>query len=631
MCIAVALAVTAFAMHVNDAGIIAACVQWRGKLEEMAPTGAVIAVRSSVFVYGVLWFSAPAFATLSGAPEATPVVRLLTLVIVVDGITAVRAAALLRRFEQDRLTKANMIGMLANAAVALPLGFAGAGAYSFASGQLAGSVVTGALVFKMANLPIEFGFDKEITKKLLKFGLPLAASLGIEAVLLNADFVIVGNVLGVVALGYYLLAFNVSSWVPGLIGTAVRYVSIPSFSRLAEQDSEALALGVRRSVPILVAAVLPVAVVMATLAPQLVDFLYGDKWGPAAVALRYLTVLMVVRMLTSLAFDILTALGSTRSTVWLNAGWAVALVPALWIGTHLDGIRGAAIAHGIVGVFVALPLAVLALRLAGVSLVPTLPALVRPTIGAAIAAAVIMLIDSLVGGSSFVQLLLAGGAGLIVYILVVVPLDQFRQLKTLPAALPLSHEGVPMRYANTLVSVGLPVRNGADRIERVVKSVLKQDHENLELVICDNASTDDTEELCRDLAAHDSRIVYHRHPVNVGLLNNFISAMRLATGTFFRWVGDDDWLAPNCVSRGLDAFAADDRLILVTSQLEYTGPDGLTQTATYDGTALGSDDPVTRLYRDAAAAQREPPVDRPTVWSVPARAGDAHRASQHAA
>jgi hypothetical protein len=109
----------------------------------------------------------------------------------------------------------------------------------------------------------------------------------------------------------------------------------------------------------------------------------------------------------------------------------VTLVPALWIGTHLDGIRGAAIAHGVVGVFVAIPLAVLALRLAGVSLVPILPALVRPTIGAAIAAAVIMLIDSVVNSNSFVQLLLAGGAGLIVYVLVAVPLDKLRQVTTL--------------------------------------------------------------------------------------------------------------------------------------------------------------------------------------------------------
>jgi cellulose synthase/poly-beta-1,6-N-acetylglucosamine synthase-like glycosyltransferase len=64
-----------------------------------------------------------------------------------------------------------------------------------------------------------------------------------------------------------------------------------------------------------------------------------------------------------------------------------------------------------------------------------------------------------------------------------------------------------MRYANALVSVGLPVRNWAARIEAVVKSVLAEDRENLELVICDNASTDETEELCRDLAVQESRIV----------------------------------------------------------------------------------------------------------------------------
>ena len=100
-----------------------------------------------------------------------------------------------------------------------------------------------------------------------------------------------------------------------------------------------------------------------------------------------------------------------------------------------------------------------------------------------------------------------------------------------------------MDDTKTVVSVGLPVRNGAERIEHVVRSVLDQDHENLELVICDNASTDDTEELCRELANQDSRIVYHRNPVNIGLLNNFIRVMQLSSGTFFRWVGDDDWLA----------------------------------------------------------------------------------------
>ncbi|MEV8634656.1 glycosyltransferase family 2 protein [Streptosporangium sp. NPDC051023] len=145
------------------------------------------------------------------------------------------------------------------------------------------------------------------------------------------------------------------------------------------------------------------------------------------------------------------------------------------------------------------------------------------------------------------------------------------------------------------MSIGLPVRNGAARLEAVVRSVLAQDHQNLELVICDNASTDGTEELCRELARADSRIAYHRQPQNIGLLNNFIYAGRAARGTFLRWIGDDDALEPECVSRALQAFAEDERLILVTTQVSYTDPDGTTQTAVYEHPGLRSDDPADRF------------------------------------
>jgi hypothetical protein len=55
--------------------------------------------------------------------------------------------------------------------------------------------------------------------------------------------------------------------------------------------------------------------------------------------------------------------------------------------------------------------------------------------------------------------------------------------------------GDRMRDANTFVSVGLPVRNGGARIDAAVKSVLAKTVRILELVICNNASTDDAEEL----------------------------------------------------------------------------------------------------------------------------------------
>ena len=149
---------------------------------------------------------------------------------------------------------------------------------------------------------------------------------------------------------------------------------------------------------------------------------------------------------------------------------------------------------------------------------------------------------------------------------------------------------------DTLVSIGLPVYNGAHRLEEVVWSVLAQDHDRIELVITDNASTDDTEQICRELAKADSRIVYHRQSRNIGLLNNFVHAIRVARGTFFRWIGDDDWMAPDYVSRCLEAFAEDERRVLVTTQLAYTGADGITRSDRgYDGVLLASADPVVRF------------------------------------
>jgi glycosyltransferase involved in cell wall biosynthesis len=152
-----------------------------------------------------------------------------------------------------------------------------------------------------------------------------------------------------------------------------------------------------------------------------------------------------------------------------------------------------------------------------------------------------------------------------------------------------------MRPGDALVSIGLPVRNAEHRVAGVVRSVLSQDHENLELVISDNASTDDTEGVCRELAREDSRIVYHRQSENVGLLNNFVAAMRLARGTYFRWIGDDDSVAPTFVSRCLASFAADDRLVLVTTQVGFVGVDGVERTAAYEGNALSSGDPADRF------------------------------------
>jgi glycosyltransferase involved in cell wall biosynthesis len=149
--------------------------------------------------------------------------------------------------------------------------------------------------------------------------------------------------------------------------------------------------------------------------------------------------------------------------------------------------------------------------------------------------------------------------------------------------------------AEPLVSIGLPVRNGERCLGEAVRSVLGQQFDRLELVISDNASNDGTEEICRQFAAVDGRVRYHRQPQDIGLVGNFNAVLHLARGTYVKWMGDDDWLTPRYVSRCVEVLDDDAALILVTTQQAHVHPDGAVESADYDGTRMRSDRPVERL------------------------------------
>jgi len=99
------------------------------------------------------------------------------------------------------------------------------------------------------------------------------------------------------------------------------------------------------------------------------------------------------------------------------------------------------------------------------------------------------------------------------------------------------------------VSVGLPVYNGARYVREAVDSILRQSFGDFELIISDNASTDDTEAICRDYAARDKRVRFYRHPENLGASKNFESVFRLSRGRYFRWCAADDWWEPELLAK----------------------------------------------------------------------------------
>lgn len=103
------------------------------------------------------------------------------------------------------------------------------------------------------------------------------------------------------------------------------------------------------------------------------------------------------------------------------------------------------------------------------------------------------------------------------------------------------------------LTVGLPVFNGEDFITESLEALLGQSYTNFELVIADNASTDETGSICQRYAKNDSRIRYHRHPQNIGLAPNHNFVVQEARGELFKWAANDDLYASTLLARCVDA------------------------------------------------------------------------------
>lgn len=98
------------------------------------------------------------------------------------------------------------------------------------------------------------------------------------------------------------------------------------------------------------------------------------------------------------------------------------------------------------------------------------------------------------------------------------------------------------------VTIGMPLYQAERHLEAAFRSLLAQDYPDFELVVCDNASTDRTWQICQRYAATDPRIRLYRNDSNLGAAANYNRVVGLARGELFRWAAYDDWCAPSLVS-----------------------------------------------------------------------------------
>ncbi|MRJ76483.1 oligosaccharide flippase family protein [Aeromicrobium sp. SMF47] len=351
----------------NELGVSLAIVRWTEDPRAIAPTVTTVSLAMSALITVGMLLAAGPFADAMGDSSAAGMVRALSLCVLINGAVATPAALLQRYFRQDRRMISDQVNVWVGAGVSLALALSGAGAWSLVIGRLAGALTSGVLLLAYSPLPYRVGLDRRHVRALLRFGGPLAGASLVVFAIGFVDQLAVGHLLGPVVLGYYVLAFNLSSWPVSIFSQPLRSVAPAMFARL-QHDPAAMTATFHRILRPLAAVALPSCLVLGACAPDIIRFVYGPEWAPAATPLRWLCLLAALRIFFELTYDYLVVLRRSRSILAIQLVWLVALVPSVIVGVRIGGAGGAGLAvAGVAGVVV-LPLYLRALAGVGIDL-----------------------------------------------------------------------------------------------------------------------------------------------------------------------------------------------------------------------------------------------------------------------
>lgn len=128
-----------------------------------------------------------------------------------------------------------------------------------------------------------------------------------------------------------------------------------------------------------------------------------------------------------------------------------------------------------------------------------------------------------------------------------------------------------MKNTKPKVCIGIPVYNGQEFIRKTIESLIAQTYSSFEIIISDNASTDNTQKICQEYCKIDSRIRYICHKKNMGPAWNFNFVLHKANSEFFMWNSIDDIREPTFLEKNVKALESNKNIVCSMSKAEFYG------------------------------------------------------------
>ena len=239
----------------------------------------------------------------------------------------------------------------------------------------------------------------------------------------QGDTLIVGNILGAVVLGYYVMAYQISQWPVDILGRIVGRVAFPVFSRLQE-DTSRLNRAFDQVLQIQLLFLVPVVVALFLFSPLIIPVLLGSAYTPSIVILQAMILIIVGRGMSHLLDPFIIGAGYVSFASKVKIFETSVFLISVWYGVHNFGVEGAAIGAGMGYLFAALVRIVFVCYIVKYSVLRLFKRVSTPLFAALLSALPIIQFELFLEMSDLTRLLLEATIFALIYIFVSVLLDR---------------------------------------------------------------------------------------------------------------------------------------------------------------------------------------------------------------
>ncbi|OGU65388.1 MAG: hypothetical protein A2W30_09065 [Ignavibacteria bacterium RBG_16_36_9] len=329
--------------------------------EDHITTATIVTVCSSILIFLVFYFTAPAIAGFYNEPKLISILRALAVLFILQGISTVSYSQIMRELDFKTITIIHIFTSIVYGTVSASLALINFGVWSLVLGKISSQFL--GLILSVYKFPAKLkpSIRKKEFKELIGFGSGVSLSNILFYGTTNIDYLLIGKFLNPQALGLYTRAFNFVTQTMGQITAGTQIVLFPAFSAV-QDNKEKLRRAYLRTVQTVSYILFPVLFSMVVVSDYIVKGLYGTKWVGTIPSLKILLLAGVLRVTLQYSGSIAHATGKVYSEVIRQLFYFLILAGcALYLIRF--GIEGVAFAVLIARIWMFIALSQLAIKI----------------------------------------------------------------------------------------------------------------------------------------------------------------------------------------------------------------------------------------------------------------------------